>query len=176
MEKSVTPKPVPPRPAPRIQAWLNFQMARLRWPGMLGMALIVFALLMDATQVKPLEAALEAAARHPVGMTRTARPDALKPPAQAPHPDLKRFFAIAAQVGLSLPQGQYRLENRADGTPRLHIDQTIKADYPTTRRFLAQALSGVPGLSLTHLQLSRERIDEAVLSVHMQFILTLKKG
>jgi len=164
------------RPMKHTLTLLNFQIARLRWPGMLGMVLIVLALLVDVTQIKPLEAALEAAGQRPAPQARTTRLSTLKQPAAAPYPDLEKLFAVAEQVDINLSQGQYRLENLADGSRRLHIDLPIQADYPSARHFLAQALSEMPDLSLAHLQLSRERIDDAVLSVHMQFILTLKKG
>lgn len=150
---------------------LHFHLRRFGWPGGLGMALIVLALGLDIVQLTPLEAALEAAGQR----SSAVRQPPMNRPAQAlpgsTDPALHTLFAIAEHTGISLTQGHYREESLAATTRRLYIDLPVTATYPATRAFLAEALARIPGLSLTHLQLSRERIEQARLEVHIRFIL-----
>lgn len=172
-------KPAPPR----LMDWLAWGTARLGWPGLLGLALILGAAGICQTLVRPMEgeaAALadqaRALARHqatPVVAVRDWRADL--PADHEAHGRLTRLFQAAESVGLALDEGSYRTQHDAPaGLGRLVIGLPVSGGYLAVRDFLAEALNQDPALALEHLRLSRETMGETELKAELRFALYLE--
>ena len=91
--------------------------------------------------------------------------------------DVKRLFEAARQSGLSLGQGEYRLQiDSGSQTERYQIRLPVKGDYAAIRHFCEQVLLALPFASLDELNLKRESIADDTLTATLQFSLHLHAG
>lgn len=172
-------------------ARLQFGLARLGWAGALGAALVAGSLAYDATVVRAREARLEEqlqrndAARRAAEAEAAAREATRAEPASAGKPELAPeavaalhgVFDAAAESGLELAQGEYRLtEVREAGLRSYQLSLPVAGSYADIRAFIAQALNADPALALTAIQLRRERIEEVEVEAMINFTLYLEPG
>lgn len=168
----------------------RFHLGRLGKPGAFGAALIVASLGWQAAVVRQDDAALarqlaknEAArlaadAQRAQAETEAAvgidGQPALAPAAAA---SLRRLFDTAAQNGLELSQGEYRLSVvREAGLQRYQLSLPVAGGYPQIRAFVAQALNADPALALAAIKLKRDRIESPDLEGLVNFTLYLEMG
>ena len=169
---------------------LRFYFGRLGWVGAVGAALIVGSLVYDAAVVRPREAALEqqlsrndearrvAEALRARTTTEASASVAAQPSlAPAAAAALRRMFDAADRAGVELTQGEYRLTEIKDASPkRYQLSLPVSGGYPEIRAFVAQALNADPALALTAIQLRRERIESPDLEAQLNFTLYLESG
>lgn len=169
----------------RAMDWLAWSAARLGWPGLLGLALMLGAVGVSQVLVRPMEqesAALADRARSlaqrraaPVAAVAAVRDWRADLPADhEAYGRLTRLFRAAETAGLALNEGSYRTQfDGTAGLGRLVISLPVSGGYPAVRGFLAEALNRDPALALEHLRLSREAMDETELAADLRFALAL---
>lgn len=87
---------------------------------------------------------------------------------------LKTVFAIAAQTGLHLDQGEYQWQlDKNSSTYRYQILLPVKGSYGAIRRFCEQTLLALPFASLDELSFKRESAGEDALDANLRFTLYL---
>ena len=99
------------------------------------------------------------------------------PPFDAASEGLGRLYALAAQEGLDLPKGEYRLANEAQG--QIITYQAIfplKGTYIQLRRFIVAMLNELPYISLDDLRLEKQRTGDTVVDsqIKLTFYLRIK--
>lgn len=174
------------KPTTHALDWLAYAGARLGWPGLLGIALLLAALALDHFQTQPLEATAgelnaraEQLARQPLAAVAVPPPslaESLPVGADAPA-GVARLFAAAKHAGLRLEQGSYRPASHLGGGPlRYQISLPVSGDYPAIRSFLAEALERQPGLALDSLTLMREAIGSPEVTAKLSLTLYLREA
>jgi Tfp pilus assembly protein PilO len=89
---------------------------------------------------------------------------------------VERIYAAAAAEKLSLMHGEYTgADLPAAGIVRYKITLPLKGSYPQVRRFIAEALKTVPGLTLDDVALQRQKIDETQVEARVQLSLFLAR-
>lgn len=176
---------------PALTDWLAWLAARLAWPGLLGLALLLAAGAAQLWLTRPMHSeARDLAARAERLAARPAPPaptaaqlEARRPLAERlPEADrdaeiLAGLFAAAGRAGLSLDQGNYRLTvDRIAGLQRQQITLPVAGDYPAIRAFVAHALARHPSLALDGLQLARDGIGAGQVRATLRFTLYLREG
>ena len=174
----------------RVMDWLAYLAARLGWPGLVGLGLLVAALAADRLLVLPLERQVDAMevrverlsrqplpARHEeTEQEKTARfLDRLPGGAGAPEA-VARLFTAAGHAGLRLEQGSYRPGKAGEGLARYQITLPVTGDYPAIRGFLAEALERQPTLALDSLTLARDGIAAAELKARLNLSFYLREA
>ncbi len=152
----------------RAGDWIAWGLARVGWPGWLGLALLIGGLLACLVQVRPMGEEAErlrlrtdllaSQPRQPqtVAQDRDWRADL--PDRQDGYGSLAKLFGAAGKAGLALAEGNYReVRDASAGLTRLNITLPISGDYASIRDFLAQALNQEPALALENLRIERGR-------------------
>lgn len=172
----------------RVRDWLSWGVARLGWPGLLGLALLAGGVAVCLAVVKPMDA--EVLRFQDQAEQLAKRDTSLAPPVQVKdwredlpsdhqaYGRLTRLFQAAEAAGLALDEGSYRTQfERAAkdqaGLGRLVISLPVSGDYSAVRGFLAQALNQDPAVALESLRLSREAMGETELMAELRFALYL---
>ena len=178
----------------RIQSTLARAAAALAWPGLVGLCLLLLALGLYATtlpaqrlQLQTLQRQL-AKAREPVAAnasdsaapaTATERLAAFHAflPATSEVPELlKKVFPAAAQQGVRLDVGEYRLLREGSGAlTQLQLTLPVHASYPQIRLFLASALQELATLALDSIEFDRQKVGEAAVDARIKLTLYLRK-
>ncbi len=167
----------------RAYDWLAWLAARMGWPGLTGVGLLIAAVLMRALLLPELRHDIEALEAE-VARVQQLRARPVEAPMASdalgrlgdPHDTpgaVGRLFRAAARAGLELEQGEYRLQQAGGGLWRYQIVLPVVGSYPALRTFLADALNANPGLALDGLYLGRERVESAELRAVMRFTLYL---
>lgn len=159
--------------------WLAWGAARIGWPGQMGIALVVLAVVVCVSFVRPLEtqvaelqARVEHRARQPAPVLLVQDWRASLPTGHVGHAYLGRLFQAAAAHGLELQAGRYRETRDAQsGLTRLSIVLPVTGAYPALRAFLSQALTGQPGLALEGLRLVREDMSTRDMEAELRLVL-----
>jgi Tfp pilus assembly protein PilO len=171
---------------------LRREVDRLGTPGVVGIALIVFAAAFYFSAIQPAERSLDelrAEARElerQFGMggsleARNASPSEQLAafyaffPASATTPELlKRINAAAEANGIVLQSGEYRMQ-RSDGTrlERYEITLPLKGSYAQIRGFVADALKAVPAAVLEEVNLRRDSVETPKLEARVRFTVYL---
>ncbi|WP_411885183.1 hypothetical protein [Polaromonas sp. YR568] len=163
-------------------------------PGAVGAAMLAAALLFYAVAVLPVAAesaalareitALEAARQAaPADGTREKPSDPVRQLAefyrffpkssQAPD-DLAKLHELAAVHQVQLDQGTYRLvRDRVGKLLMYEIALPVKGDYPQLRKFMSQALTEIPYLSLDSVSFQRQKASDTTLESQIKFTLFL---
>jgi len=164
---------------------------KLRWPGLLGVLLLLFAAAFYALGVQPTRArvAVLEAERAQLTARLRGRGPAAEPatqgtqlanfygffPAAAALPELLRTIQHAAEAnGLRLEKGEYRL-NHERGFPlaRYLVTLPLRGGYGDVRGFVNAVLDTVPAAALEDLTLKREEIDDTEVEARVRFVLFL---
>lgn len=90
---------------------------------------------------------------------------------------LKALFKEAADSGVSLSQGDYRLQPDSDcNCQALQITLPIRGTYPQIRAFVDAALAKIPPLSLDEISFRRENVKSPVVEAQLRLTLYLKEA
>jgi len=166
------------------KAWFAWALARLGWPGLLGLALVLGSVVFGLGVVEPASKAAHQAQVQAARLARlqlvTAKAEPLKdwradlPTDHAAYGHLSRLFAVAEASGLALDEGSYRMQAEPEqDVNRLMISLPVSGDYPTIRAFLAAALNQDRALGLESIRFSRESMSDQVLEAELNFALYL---
>jgi len=170
-------------------------MLRMRWPGALGGLLLVAGIGYSAAVLLPANSDLTAlrdrAARAEARAAAIRAGAATAPQSAAsrreqffaalPAQDkltqyMDQIYAAAAGEQLSLVHGEYaRAEVPGAGLVRYRITLPVRGSYSQIRRFVAAAMSAVPGLALDDLNLQRQDVAESQVDERVQLSLFLVK-
>jgi len=145
---------------------LRVAVARVRQhisvPGLVGSALIAFALLKMALDWKAHEAfrtsaSIDRAEPAAVQELRTVAPRRVSLPSAEDVPVfLTRVQRTALEQGLGWPRADYRFQPATNDTPAsVEVLCTLKGPYPNVRRFVTALLQGMPTLTLRDFNLNR---------------------
>ncbi|MHB1248226.1 MAG: GspMb/PilO family protein [Polaromonas sp.] len=156
--------------------------------GLVGLALLAVALLLQLTQVEPLKNQM-ATQRARLASQRLAAdtpgtgpvappavdPLALLPPMNQASQLIGDLEQLAQASGMELPRGQYSVSALA-GTSlrRWQLVLPVEVSYPTLIAFIAAALERQPNLTLDELKLKREHIDTDDLQTELRMSLYVK--
>ncbi len=163
---------------------LRYHFGRLGRIGALGGLLLLASLAYTQLALHPLQAQTaaqlrdnaRAAARADAARSEESSATASPQPALAPAAAaaLRRLFEAAAQAGLDLDQGDYRLTEVGDAhLRRYQLALPVTGSYPQIRAFLAEAVNNDPALALVAVRLRRERIEATEIDAMLNFILYL---
>jgi Tfp pilus assembly protein PilO len=173
-------------------AWTGKRgLIKLRWPGLLGLTLLVFALAFYAFGTAPMRARLAAleTQRADLAARIGARGPSTQPTTQRSQlsnfyaffpltralPDLLGSIERAAKSNrLQLDKGEYRL-SLEHGFPlaRYQVTLPVQGSYGEVRGFVNAVLDAVPAAALEELALKREEIGEPLVEAHVRFVLFL---
>jgi len=167
-------------------------LARLRWQGVAGLALLAcgaaLALaVIPARQARHAELRAELEALHarpragapaalPAGEARLLKFYAYFPPL-ATLPDwLERIYAAGARHGLALEAGEYRLVPEPGARlARYQLTLPVRGGYGPIRAFIAEVLREVPASALEEVGFRRDAIGSATLQARLRFALYLER-
>jgi hypothetical protein len=177
---------------PRL-AWHARELRRaVGLPGVAGAALLGASLLFYGAAVLPVaaeSAALERelaaleAARQPAAGVREKPSDPVRqlaefyrffPQSSKAPDDLAKLHELAAVHHIQLDQGTYRLvRDRVGKLLMYEISLPVKSDYPQLRKFMSQALTEIPYLSLDSVSFQRQKAGDTTLESQIKFTLFL---
>jgi Tfp pilus assembly protein PilO len=163
---------------------LNQWARRLGTTGLVGLALLAIALLLQVTQVEPLKRQIgtqhaRLAALRLIAATHDSTPApvplnplSMLPPMSEASQLIGDLQQLAQAEGLELPRGQYSVSTLA-GTSlrRWQLVLPVEAPYPTLHAFIAAALERQPNLTLDELKLKRDRIETGDLQAELRMSL-----
>jgi hypothetical protein len=171
---------------------LRARVDALGWPGVAGIALVVFAAAMWVSAVQPaiaerdllqMEAdklerrsrgAATAGERPPTAPEQLATFYAFFPGAASTPDWLAKVNAAAKANGLTLAAGEYKVSKA--GTPRLaryQITLPVQGTYPQIRGFVGAVLADVPAAVVEEVSLKRESVENAKLDARVRITLYL---
>jgi hypothetical protein len=176
-----------------VTAWLarlRSAAQRLSAAGVVGIALLVFAVAFALSAVRPLrdevarleeEAAVLQRDLASGALTGAERPGVAGQlatfyaffPAPETSPDwLGRIHAIAVRQGVELAAGEYRIE-RAPGTrlARYQMTLPVQGSYAQIRRFVGEVLEQVPAAALEEFTLRRDSVESPRVDARLRITL-----
>ena len=177
--------------AQRTEWTIKRTLIRLRWPGLGGLALLLFAVGAAAIvihsgrqRVQALDAevanlvsrlgqrgSLSAA---PSGRGQLSNFYAFFPLIENVPELLGRIHRAALHNRLLLKKGEYKLSREADfRLARYEITLPVSGDYSSVRSFVNEVLQAVPSAALDELALKRESADQPELEARVRFSLFL---
>lgn len=166
-------------------------LAALAWPGLLGLALLLFAAGIYLYQVQTKTARLDGLKRDSAslklrieqaaksGIPETSDQDELIKFygffSDAPLSEwLHKLYTAAAAQKLPLEQGEYRITPSKNGKlVRYQITLPVKGSYLQIRQFVAQALRDVPLAALDDITFKRETIGATEVETRIKLTLYL---
>ncbi len=167
---------------------LRREVDRLGTSGVVGIALVVFAVAYYFSAVRPAERALDELRAEAEKLERQFRMNGSLAareatpteqlatfyaffPASATTPELlKRINSAAESKGIVLQSGEYRMQRSAGARlGRYEITLPLKGSYAQIRSFVAEVLAEVPAAVLEEVNLRRENIASARLDARVRF-------
>jgi len=90
---------------------------------------------------------------------------------------LGKLYAIGEREGVRLSQGEYRLiEPDALGMIQYKMVLPVVASYPNMRRFVASALTEMPTLAITQVNMQRDRVGQGQVEARLELTLYMRTG
>jgi Tfp pilus assembly protein PilO len=164
--------------------------ARLGWPGILGLVLLVSAAGFYVFALAPQRLRIEDLQRESVQLRQRAKvseKDVPQGPADKlaafngffpPSKDLpdllEKIFGAAKRQSLVLEQGEYRpLKDTVGTLMRYQFTLPLRGTYPQIRKFVDDALAEVPALALDGIQFERRKIGDATVDAKVKMVVYL---
>lgn len=176
----------------RYLGWtIRRALLRLRWPGLLGTALLVLAAGFAVFGLRPARERLQALDTQRAELAARAGSPQLQrePPTQRGQlADFYAFFPLTQAVpemlgkiqraaqrnDLTLAKGEYKLaEERDFRLARYQVTLPVTGAYSQVRGFVNDVLDAVPAAALEELTLEREAIGDDELEARVRFTLYL---
>jgi hypothetical protein len=163
---------------------------RLGPAGVISLGVLLFCAYFHFSAVRPLEhelAAQRSAAerlktRSPVDIaTAPDKADEARrfyelfPPMSQLPGQLERVYSIAREAGLTIQQGEYRLESRGAGLLSYRLAFPMKGTYPQIRRFVGTTLKDMPVASIDALRFERKRVGETQLEGQVRLTIYFRR-
>ena len=177
--------------AHRAEWTLKRALIRLRWPGLSGLALLLFAagavgivIHSGRQRVQALDAEVANLASRlgqrgslgaaPSGRGQLSNFYAFFPLIENVPELLGRVQRAAQNNRLLLKKGEYKLSREADfRLARYEITLPVSGDYASVRSFVNEVLQAVPSAALDELALKRESAEQPELEARVRFSLFL---
>jgi len=163
--------------------------------GVVGIALLGFAVAFYASAVAPLASELASLRAEADDLQQRLQPGGLRGGAKGtPAEQLATFYAFfptpqsspdwlgkinaaARAKGLVLRSGEYRLERSADQKlARYQITLPVVGSYAQIRGFVGQVLADVPAAALEEITLRRESVSSPTLEARIRLTLYLRSA
>jgi len=173
-------------------AWKVKRMAvRLRWPGVVGLALIIFTIGLTLFRVEASRQRLNALEREAAAVKAQFGKHATGPILTSNRTQLSNFYAFfpltenvpellsrinrsAGEHQLMLEKGEYKLARESNfRLARYQVTLPVRGDYGELRSFVNDVLQSVPSAALEELTLKRESADLPQLEGRVRFVLFL---
>ena len=163
----------------------------LRWPGLVGLGLLLFtaglmtfavqatqrrihALDQEATSLSARVGTRGAVSVPVTGRSQLSNFYAFFPQTQNVPELLGRMNRAATQHAIVLEKGEYKFSREADfRLARYQVTLPVSGDYAKVRGFVNDVLAAVPSAALDELTLKRDAIDKSDLDSHVRFTLFL---
>jgi Tfp pilus assembly protein PilO len=170
---------------------LQRALVKLRWPGILGLALIVFAIGLTVFGVQAARQRLVTLDRETLALKAQLGKRATAPAIPTNRSQLSNFYAFfplmenvpellarinrsAKEHQLVLEKGEYKLARETDfRLARYQVTLPIRGDYGALRNFANDVLEAVPSAALEELTLKRENTELPELEGRIRFVLFL---
>ena len=175
--------------------WLMVRMlARMGWPGAVGLGLAVFCAVFYWSWLLPMQAKLDAVRQSAAQAGDEASLLAGKPrplsaeeklasfyqffPRTSGVPDqLEKVYAAAERQALRLDQGDYRAVREGVGKlVRYQITLPVKGTYPQIRQFVTGVLTDVPSIALENIQFERQKVGETNIEAKIRLVMYLERA
>jgi len=174
----------------RLHGNLTLAAQSLGWPGVVGLGLLAFAAGFYFSTLRPAQLRLEQLRRESLELEQlplraaveepTSNRERLEafyaflPPAARTADLLGKVFAAAEKQGLSLEQGDYRVQrDNVGGITHYQVMLPLRGTYPQVRKFVAAALAQVPNLSLDSIQFERQTVGDSTVEAKVKFVMYL---
>ena len=174
---------------------LRFALANLALLPLIAFTLAIGAAAAQLFLLPRHEAAIEAAERSLVNLERQARRAKIErqneqvspentrqrllerfPSEDQLNTELGRLIELAAQQGVKLPNGDYRLMPGKDGLfDRYVLNLPVKGSYQTIRSYVSSVRREFPDLVVDDLTLRRENIASTEVEAQLRFVLFGRK-
>ena len=174
----------------RLDAFLGFGAARLGWPGILGLGLLVSIGGFYVSALAPQQTRLEDLRQESLQLRQRAKAsdnaapqapaeklaafyDFFPPPRELPNL-LEKIFGAAKRQTLVLEHGEYRaLKESVGRLTRYQLTLPVRGTYPQIRKFVDDALAEIPALSLDSIQFDRRKIGDATVDAKVKLVVYL---
>jgi hypothetical protein len=172
-------------------ARLVFALANLPVLPLIAFLLVVAAALAHLFLLPAREAAIDEGERRLAALERSARRTLIEQQAAQVSPadtrqrllerfpgeddlnaELGRLIALAAEQGLQVPSGDYRLMPGKDGLfDRYVLNLPVSGSYRAVRRYLSAVCAEFPDLAIDDVSLRRESVASPEVEAQLRFIL-----
>jgi len=172
-------------------ARLAFALANLPVLPLIAFMLVMAAALAHLFLLPAREAAIEESERRLAGLERSARRALIERQTEQASPEdtrqrllgrfpgeadlngeLGRLIALAAEQGLRVPSGDYRLVPGKDGLfDRYVLNLPVNGSYRTIRSYLSAVRAEFPDLAIDDVSLRRESVASPEVEAQLRFIL-----
>ena len=178
--------------ASRRLTWtLQRTLLGLRWPGLLGLALLVLSAAAYVAAVIPQSGRAVALEREAGRLSSQLNARGGTDARPTPRNQLSSFFGFfpvveslpallgkvqraAKDNGLDLEKGEYKVSHERDfPLSRYQITLPVKGTYPQVRAFVNDVLAGVPAAALEDLTLKRETAGDPQVEARVRFTVFL---
>ena len=167
--------------------------AALGWSGMIALLLLAGSAAFVLLMVRPAQEKVASLQREAKSLRAQSRIKASAPKIINPADQLAEFYRFfpredtvtdamavlynaAAQQNLILEQAEYRLvHGRDDKLTRYEVVLPVKGGYVQVRKFMAQALTELPNLSLDAMTFSQQKIGDIAVDAQLRFTLHMGK-
>lgn len=180
------------QPAMGLAVWtVKRALMNLRWPGLVGLGLILFTAGLTAVSIQSTRQRLHALNDEAASLSsRLGQRAGANAPASG-RSQLSNFYAFfplthnvpellgriyqaATHNQVVLEKGEYKLTRESDfRLARYQITLPVSGDYARVRGFVNDVLEAVPSVALDELTLKRESIDQPELEARVRFSLFL---
>jgi hypothetical protein len=163
---------------------------RLGPAGVISLGVLLFCAFFHFSAVKPLErelvqqqqAAERLKSRSPIQLASAPDKadevrrfyDLFPPVAQLPD-ELEHVYALARDAGLSLQQGEYRLESRGVGLLAYRVTFPMKGTYEQIRQFVGATLKDIPIASVDSLRFERKKVGDTQLEGQVRLTIHFRR-
>ena len=166
-------------------------LVKLRWPGLLGLALLVFTVGLLVFSVESTRQQLQQLDREALSLKSRTDKRGSVTLAVTGRSQLSNFYAFfplsenvpellgrvnqsALQHQLMLEKGEYKLSREAEfGLARYQVTLPVRGQYADVRGFVNDVLEAIPSAAVEELTLKRETIDAPELEARVRFVIFL---
>jgi hypothetical protein len=167
----------------------------LGWPGVAGLGLLAFCLVVYLSALLPAQHRLAemlaqaGSLREQLAKSKTMQMAIPAPearltdfyhffPAHVATPDqLEKLYAAAEASGIALEQGDYRpVSGKSDKLERYQITLPVRGSYTQIRKFIGRLLADLPAASLDGVSFQRQKISDTQVESQIKFTLYREGG
>ena len=166
------------------------------WPGVLAIGILAICPAFYFSAIRPEQARLEQARHHIVRLHEQVVQSSKLPQGKVLSPEdqlavfyrkfpqeqysplwLEKLLALAANRGLSLNDGEYKVtRDKVGKLVRYQMILPVKGEYPQIRKFLADLPGALPAIALENVQFERPKIADPSVEAKLRLVLYLEQA